>query len=389
MFIPQLRRAALLILCSSAAMLHADSNRPKIVFLTGDEEYRSEESMPMLAQILRRDFDVDVHVGFSVDADRFVDPMANESLTGTAELADADLLVLFLRFRRPDPASFQPILDYLASGKPVVAFRTSTHAFRFAANSPFAAWGVQQDPSFVHSFSGGELIRELLGQKWITHHGHFDDGAHELTAVSLEPAQAAHPILSGVTPFDAYSWLYHVQGGGDTLSDDPTLLLSGHSLRSNHEAKGQTDRYSLINPVAWTKTHSGNPTAPARVFTTTLDHPYDFTLAPMRRLALQGILWALGREEWIPATGVSTDPVAPYEPNNSGFGRAAHKSGHYPERFFPSAARRLQTRLSRPTWIRRPARGLPHLTPAQGQTWLHHRDRRRRQRRTAAIPAEV
>ncbi len=150
------------VVCS--ASIFAQEN-PKIVFLTGDEEYRSEESMPMLARILRRDFDFDVSVGFSVDEHGYIDVNANESLTGTEALADADLMVLFLRFRRPDEATFQRVLNFLEAGKPVVAFRTSTHAFRFETGSEWAAWGNQPDPTYIHSFSDGELTRELVGQK--------------------------------------------------------------------------------------------------------------------------------------------------------------------------------------------------------------------------------
>ena len=126
-----------LALAAFATSAFAQEN-PKIVFLTGDEEYRSEESMPMLASILRRDFDFDVSVGFSVDEHGYIDVNATESLTGTEELADADLMVLFLRFRRPDEATFQRVLDFLEAGKPVVAFRTSTHAFRFETGSQWA-----------------------------------------------------------------------------------------------------------------------------------------------------------------------------------------------------------------------------------------------------------
>lgn len=329
------RLALVATLCSPLALLSEEElERPKIVFLTGDEEYRSEESMPMLARILRRDFDVETHVGFSVDEHGFVDPNAAQSLTGTEHLADADLLVLFLRFRQPDEAAFQRILDYLAAGKPIVAFRTSTHAFRFPVGSPWEDWGNQPDPTFVHSFGGGALTRELVGQKWITHHGHFDDGAAPLTEVSLESASADHPILRGVMPFKAYSWLYHVHGGEHTIAGDPTFLLTGKALRSNHEKAGRLDQFPLNNPVAWANHHHFGE-EPGRVFTTTLGHPYDFKSPAMRRLALQGILWALGQEESIPDEGIGVDLVAPYEPNNSGFGDK-FKPGHHPEDFFPN-----------------------------------------------------
>lgn len=310
----------------------ATANPPKVVFLTGDEEYRSEESMPMLAKMLRRDFGFDVSVGFPLGQDGTIDPNATTSLTGTEELADADLMVLYLRFRRPDEASFQRILDYLESGKPVVAFRTSTHAFRFTQDSPHAGWGYQADPTFIHSFAGGELTRELLGQKWITHHGHFSDGQRTLTSVTLDSAAAGHPILRGIDPFEAYSWLYHVEGGGDTVAGDPQFLLNGKSLRSSKEERGQLNRYPLSNPIAWTKTHSHGFNH-ARVFTTTLGHPYDFKNPMMRRFALQGILWALSREDLIPSSGVGTDTVGVYEPNNSGF-EDKFKKGLKPEDLF-------------------------------------------------------
>lgn len=323
-----------LITALNATLGFSAADSPKVVFLTGDEEYRSEESMPMLARILRRDFDFDVSVGFSVDEHGFVDPNAATSLTGTEALADADVMVLFLRFRRPDETTFQRVLDFLAAGKPVVAFRTSTHAFRFETDSAWAAWGSQPDPTFIHSFGDGELTRELVGQKWITHHGHFADGHDPLTNVLLDADATDHPILRGVTPFKAYSWLYHVEGGGDSVAGDPEFLLRGISLRSNHAAQNQLDRFPLTNPVAWTKTHTWGD-APARVFTTTLGHPYDFSIPAMRRLALQGILWALGREDLIPPEGVNSDPVGDYAPNNSGFGDK-HKPGHHPADFFPA-----------------------------------------------------
>lgn len=287
-----------------------------VAILTGDEEYRSEESMPMIGKMLQRDFGAHVTIGFSVDGNGHVDPDAVESMTGTEAIEDADVLVLFLRFRRPSEEAFGRILAHLKAGKPVVGFRTSTHAFRFAEDSPHVQWGFQDDPTFKHSFAGGDLTRELLGQKWIIHHGHFSDGKNPLTDVSKTDVK--HPILNGVEPFSAYSWLYHVQGGGDTIAGDPTILLQGKSLRSEHEAEGNTDRYPLKNPVAWTKTHQWGE-KPGRVFMTTLGHPYDFRSPAMRRLAIQGILWAAGREDLIPEDGANTETVGNYEPNNSGF----------------------------------------------------------------------
>ena len=50
----------------------------------------------------------------------------------------------------------------------------------------------------------------------------------------------------------------------------------------------------------------------------------------MRRLAVNGILWALGLEEHIPEGGAASDVVGEYRPNNSGFGRV-FKEGLRPQ----------------------------------------------------------
>ena len=304
------------------------ADETKVLFLTGDDEYRSEESMPMIADILERETGFETVIGYSLNEKGEIDPNAAESLTHMEDLDDADLLVMFIRYRRPTKEQFQHFLDYLEAGKPIVALRTSTHGFRFAEDAGLNHWGYQNDPEQIHSLAGGESVRELLGQTWITHHGHFDDGDKPLTQVMIEKDAVKNPILRGVEPFQAYSWLYHVHGGGDALAGDPEILLEGKSLRSQKEEKGQLDRYPIQNPIAWTKTYGDKPES--RVFTTTLGHPYDFKEASMRRLVLNGILWALGREDEIPADGFDVSLDAPYEPNNSGFGDK-FKPGMRPE----------------------------------------------------------
>ena len=89
--------------------------------------------------------------------------------------------------------------------------------------------------------------------------------------------------------------------------------------------------------MAWTKTNPFSPDAeePGRVFFTTLGHPYDFKREPVRRLAVQGILWALGREAEILAGGVSAEFDGPYDPANSGFGTG--KRGLVPDEVLANA----------------------------------------------------
>lgn len=280
---------------------------PHIVFVTGDEEYRSEESMPMLARILKREYGFRVTVCYALDAQGFIDPNNLENIEGLDALDEADLMVLFTRFRALPEEQRAHILDFAESGKPMAGFRTATHAFLYEDDEALA-------------YLNEEWPQKVFGQHWITHHGHFDDGANPLTDVQVIAEQQGHAILRGVHPFQAHSWLYHVHGGAYELYGDSRPLLTGTALKSNHAANDRLDEFPLTNPVAWTKTYTGRSGQAARVFFTTLGHPYDFKEPAMRKLALNGILWALGREDQIPEDGANADFVGDYDPNNSGFG---------------------------------------------------------------------
>ena len=149
---------------------------------------------------------------------------------------------------------------------------------------------------------------------------HFDDGRKPLTLVAKVPDKT-HPILKGFRDFEAYSWLYHVDGGAWKLHGNSKPLLIGTSLKSQHQMDGKLEEYPLTNPVAWTKTYTGRQGKTTRVFFTTLGHPYDFKLKSFRTFALNGIYWALGKADEIPARGVESALDEIYEPNNSGFGK--------------------------------------------------------------------
>lgn len=273
--------------------------KAKVVFVTGDEEYRSEESMPMLAAILERDYDIDATVLYAVDERGEIAPNHLTNIPGLEALRDADLLVMFTRFRALPKEQFQAILDYAESGRPMVGFRTATHAFLYK-DGPLKAWN-------------DDFSIRFFGQKWITHHGH-----RSTTEVS-PVAAAEHPILRGVESFDAPSWLYHVEGGGDALPADHVPLLRGRAVNSNHS---NHDRFPLEQTVAWAREREMANGTHQRVFFTTLGHPYDFVHDSMRTLSLNGILWALGREAYIPAGGCAPETVLPFRPTQAQYGGA-------------------------------------------------------------------
>lgn len=297
---------ALLIIIASFLLSSCASKRPHIAFVFGDEEYRSEESMPMLAEILKRELNAKISLCYPLDSNGIVNPNINDNISNLKALEKADLMVVFCRWRKlPDNQRMQ-IENFVQKGRPIVGFRTSTHTFLY-----------QDDPT--RKYYNDQWPYEVFGQQWITHHGHFDDGNLPLTYVFKTDDQASI-ILNGFTPFDAYSWLYHVDGGEWKLNPNCKPLLYGKSLKSIHEDKGQLDKYALEQPVAWTKPYFTKSGKESRVFFTTLGHPYDFKQESMRRLSVHAIYWALGLESKIPQEGLNIGFASPYEPNNSGFG---------------------------------------------------------------------
>ncbi len=279
---------------TAAAAENAGNDRPHVVFVTGDEEYRSEESMPMLARILKHRYGFEVTVCYALDDDGVIDPNRSDHIQGLESLGEADMMVMKTRFRRLPEDQLRHIVDFAESGKPMAGFRTATHAFRYGEDHP-------------NHRMDNEWPKAVFGQRWIRHYG----GANS-TEVEGIGGRADHPVLRGVAPFHARSWLYHVV----PLHENAEPLLEGRAVEG---AEPGGERFGEANPVAWTHRYEGEH-GTSRVFFTTLGHPFDFFDESMRRLAVQGFFWALGREDEIPADGLNVDFVGDYEPNDAGFG---------------------------------------------------------------------
>src|SRR3569832_2181025 len=90
-----------------------------IVFIAGDEEYRSEESLPMLAKLLSQRHGFDCTVLFSLDpTGAYIDPNNQKSVTKPQAISQADLIVIQTRFRQWSPEEYKYLYDYLNAGKP-------------------------------------------------------------------------------------------------------------------------------------------------------------------------------------------------------------------------------------------------------------------------------
>src|SRR6185436_6855608 len=136
-----------------------------IVFLSGDEEYRSEEGLPMLGKILAMRHGFKCTVLFSINPkDGTIDPTVTTNIPGVEALASADMVVMLLRFRELPDEKMQYFVDYLNAGKPIMGLRTSTHAWSYGKKkqSPFAkySWDSKE-------WAGG-FGQQVLGDTWIS-----------------------------------------------------------------------------------------------------------------------------------------------------------------------------------------------------------------------------
>lgn len=281
--------------------------RRHLVLVSGDEEYRSEEALPMLAKLLATHHGFDCTVLFAISPDSGeVDPSCQTNIPGLHHLDSADLMILFTRFRELPDEQMKHIVDYTNSGGPVMGLRTATHAFKYTRNpgSPYAKYGCDSEV-----FEGG-YGRQVLGETWVNHHGHH---GHESTRGLVNPQFADHPILKGVNdvwgPTDVYSV--------GQLTGSPDILLEGQVLTGMDPSDAPKSDTPTM-PIAWTKEYTGDAGTTSRIFCTTMGAASDLPCADLRRLLVNAAYWCM--EEPI-AEDSCVDTVGAFTPTYFGFGK--------------------------------------------------------------------
>jgi type 1 glutamine amidotransferase len=211
-----------------------------VVVVTAEQEYNAKETLPAFfkSDEVRKALGAEAKI-------TFINSDSTTNIDGLDALDDADLLVMFVRRRTLPDAQLAKFKAYLGRGKPLVALRTSCHAFE--------TWKT--------------FDKDVLGCNYAGHHG-------KDLKIDVSPAAEAKgsPLLDGVKPYRSGSSLYKVT----PLVNGATPLLVG-------KIEGAPEQ-----PVAWTNTYHGG-----RVFFTTLGHQNDFKAPEFRRLLLNGITWAI------------------------------------------------------------------------------------------------
>ena len=267
-------------------------NGRHVVLLAGDEEYRSEETMPQLAKILSQRHGFRCTALLPVNpATGFIDPNYADKRPGAEAFDTADVIVMLLRYRHWDDESMAKFDAALKRGVPIVALRTSTHAFNYDPKSTSA---------FVHysARGGGKwpggFGRQVLGETWVSHWGHHK---FEATRGILEKAAAADPILRGVENVFGESDVYEAHPPADVR-----VLLRGEVVRGMkpEDPALEGPKNNPMMPIAWTRNYVNEAGTTNRIFCTTMGAATDFTNEGLRRLTVNAVYWAAGLEAAIP-----------------------------------------------------------------------------------------
>jgi hypothetical protein len=271
-----------------------------VVLVAGDQEYRTEESMPMLAKILSEKHGFDCTVVFSWDpSGTYIDPNHEPGLKGLKALDGADLMVIGTRFRRPTEEEGAHITAFLNKGKPVIGIRTATHAFN----------GSQK---FGGTLGYGEFGLKILGEQWVSHHGgHKREGARGV----VEDENKTHAILTGVQKVFGPSDVY----GVTHLTDADTILIRGAVTESldpkSDDVKGKKN--DPMQPMAWVHPYTApDGKTKGTSFCTTMGASVDLVNEGLRRMLVNAAYHLTGLE--VPKMA-EVDFVDPFYPSFYGF----------------------------------------------------------------------
>lgn len=278
-------------------------NGKTVVMLSGDEEYRSEESLPQLGKILSQRHGFKCVVLFSQDADETINPNNQTNVPGLHLLASADLVINQFRFRELPDTDMEKFVGYLDSGKPMVVVRTATHSFNYERNkqSPYA--------KYSWTAKGGGFGGVTVGETWTYHHG---DHGKEATRGVIDGRYRKHPILNSVNDVFGPSDVY---GVNPDFPADATILMHGQVL-TGMSPNDPPNLKKAAMPLVWMRDYKGSTGNTSKILCTTIGAAIDLKSEDLRRLFVNATYSLTGLE--VPKKADVT-PVGEYEPSMFGF----------------------------------------------------------------------
>ncbi|MCC7374824.1 MAG: hypothetical protein IT581_09220 [Verrucomicrobiales bacterium] len=283
------------------------ANGKTIVLLSGDEEYRSEESLPQLGRILSQRHGFKCTVLFTQDADGTINPNNQTNLPGMHLLGTADLVINQFRFREFPDADMKHFVDYLNSGKPMIVLRTATHSFAYSRNktSPYAKYSWDYKGADAPGGFGGLTV----GETWTYHHG---DHGKEASRGLVDGKNRKHPILNSVNDVFGPSDVY---GVNSDFPADATILMHGLTLTGMNPNDPPNIKKAIM-PLVWLRDYKGETGKTSKILCSTIGAAIDLVSEDLRRLVVNACLNLTGMP--VPEKADVT-PIGEYKPTMFGF----------------------------------------------------------------------
>ncbi|GBL43727.1 hypothetical protein EMGBD4_12260 [Verrucomicrobiota bacterium] len=250
-----------------------------IVLIAADQEYRSEQSMPMLAKVLSTHHGFDCTVLFAVNDQGLADPtmpvypekgkekeFKTHHITGWSTSPPPT--------RSSSSAGCRRYRCRARADREVRRLRQAVHRAAHANHGFHAALPYKIDGKQVE-LGRGHARRQLRG-----HHGRYH--ADSTRGIFVE-AQKEHPILRGVTDVWGNSDVYRTYKKAEPAAGC-TALVWGQPLMGRQHDDPPNPKLEPL-PVAWFKTWHTSGGLDARVFQCTMGSGDDL---PQRRPAPPG-----------------------------------------------------------------------------------------------------
>ena len=252
-------------LLGGVAMHFRRDRRPHAVVVIGeDHRYEAPRTMNDLAAELVREY------GFRCTV---LQATSRVDIPGLETLEDADLAIFYIRRRLLPTRSMRYVRDYLGRGKPLIAFRTTSHAF-----------ALREGSSVEGRVSWADFDGEVLGC-------HYNGYTHGATEAAKLPAAVKHPILRGIEgPYRLQETLYR----SSPLGHSCEILMMGKCV----DGPGEDSRYRKPKdtevpdqPVAWTNTYENG----GRVFYTSMGSGQTFEQPWFKHMVINAVFWAIDK----------------------------------------------------------------------------------------------
>ena len=267
-----MRWRILILLCASVSLCElsfaSEEKEPHAVIVVGTHHYSPHLSMPLFAKELER-------FGFrttTINPDSDAEKRKENVLPGIEALADADVAIFYMRFLKLPDEEWQPIEEYLQSGKPVIGLRTASHSFRYDKSHPRYEWN-------------DGFGRRALGTPYIVH----QQGTTAITAIEKNlshPIMAHLPKTEWVSPGTLY--LTRLEGGCIPLvmgTGEGRERLVERDFGAIQVHKSEAD----IVAWAWENEWGG------KVFGTSFGHTGDFAEEAVVRMLVNAAHWAVDK----------------------------------------------------------------------------------------------